>query len=153
MFWETLARRTPTRNVLALLELCLCMGFSHGANRHEAILGPARRDAFMAAEHPVRVLEACVDHRNLPTLGLQRAPPAATGRPAYAPAELWQLSIDGSRSRLRSRRRLAQEPHRKVEVLGLGKQRRPDHQTRADCRQPNLVPLRQRCRSCAPPIW
>ena len=50
------------------------MGFSHGANRHEAILGPERLDASMAAEHPVRVLEAFVDHRTLPTLGLQRAP-------------------------------------------------------------------------------
>jgi hypothetical protein len=37
------------------------MGFLHGANRHEAILFPERLDDSMAAEHPVRFIDAFVD--------------------------------------------------------------------------------------------
>ena len=58
------------------------MGFIHGANRHEEIVFPERLDAYMAAEHPVRFLDAFVDHLNLTMLGFQRTTPAATGRPA-----------------------------------------------------------------------
>lgn len=67
------------------------MGFIHGAPRHEARLFPERLDASMAEDHPVRFLDAVVDHLNLTTLGLQRATPATTGRPAYHPAELFKL--------------------------------------------------------------
>jgi len=58
------------------------MGVIPGANRHEAILFPARRDDSMAAEHPVRLIDAFVDHLHRTTLGFQRATLAATGRPA-----------------------------------------------------------------------
>ena len=95
------------------------MGFIHGVNRHEAILFPERLDDYMAEENLVRFIDAFVDHLNLTTLGCQRATPAATGRPASHPADLLQLSIDGSLSRLRSSRRLAQETHRNVEVMWL----------------------------------
>ena len=74
------------------------MGLIHGANRHEESLFPERLDADIAEEHPVRFLDAFVDHLNLTTLGLQRATPAATGRPAYHPADLLQLYIYGSLS-------------------------------------------------------
>jgi len=95
------------------------MGFIHGTPRHEAILFPARLDDYMAAEHPVRFLDACVDHLELTRLGLQRATPAATGRPASNPTALLQLSLYDDLSRLRSSRRLEQEPHRNVEVRWL----------------------------------
>jgi transposase len=95
------------------------MGFIHGANRHAEILFPERLDASMAEEHPVRFLDAFVDHLNRTTLGFQRATPAATGRPAYDPADLLHLSIDGDLSRLRSSRRLAQATHRNVELMWL----------------------------------
>ena len=93
------------------------MGFIHGANRHEEFLCPERRNDSMAEAHPVRFLAAFVDHLHLTTLGWQRATPAATGRPASDPADLWPLSIDGSLSRLRSRRRLAQATHRHGALL------------------------------------
>jgi transposase len=102
----------------------------------------------MTEEKPVRFLEAFVDHLTLTRLGFQRATPAATGRPADHPADLLQLSIDGSLSRLRSSRRLAQAPHRPGEWLWLFKQRRPDHKTMADLRQNTRRPLRQGCRAC-----
>jgi transposase len=146
MFWETIALLTPTRNCFALSEFCTFMGFIHGANRHEALLFPERLDDSIAAENPVRFLDAFVDHLNLTTLGFQRATPAATGRPAYDPADLLQLYIYGYLYRLRSRRRLEQETHRTVEFMWRLKKLRPDHKTMADFRKNHLQPLRQVCR-------
>ena len=83
------------------------MGFIHGANRHEELRCPERLDDSMAEEHPIRFLDACVDPLILPTLGFQRATPAATGRPAYHPADLVTLSIYGYLDRLQTSRRLA----------------------------------------------
>ena len=124
------------------------MGFIHGANRHEEILFPERLDDYIAAENPVRFIDAFVDHLNLTTLGFQRATPAATGRPAYHPADLLKLYIYGYLYRLRSSRRLEQETHRNVELMWLLKKLRPDHKTIADFRKNNLMPLRQVCREC-----
>jgi transposase len=123
------------------------MGFIHGANRHEESLFPERLNDYIAEENPVRFIDAFVDHLNLTTLGFQRATPAATGRPAYAPADLLKLYIYGYLSRLRSSRRLEQETHRNVELMWLLKKLRPDHKTIADFRKNNLVPLRQICRA------
>jgi transposase len=127
------------------------MGFIHGAHRPEAILVPERLDDSMAAENPVRFLDAFVDHLDLTMLSFQRATPAATGRPAYNPADLLKLSLYGSLSHLRSSRRLAQETHRNGEFMGLLKKLRPDPKTIADCRQHNLQPLRQVCREFT--VW
>jgi transposase len=122
------------------------MGFIHGADRHEAILFPERLDDYIAAENPVRFLDAFVDHLDLTMLGFQRATPATTGRPAYAPADLLKLYMYGYLYRLRSSRRLEQETHRNVELMWLLKKLRPDHKTIADFRKNNLQPLRQVCR-------
>jgi transposase len=129
------------------LELSPFLGCLHGAHRHEALLFPERLDDYSAAEHPVRFREAVVDHLDLTTLGFQRATPAATGRPADAPAELWKLYIDGDLDRRRSSRRLAQATHRTGELRWLFKKWRPDHQTIADVRKHTLAPLRQVCRA------
>jgi transposase len=85
------------------------MGFIHGAHRHEALLFPERLDDYMAAENPVRFLDAFVDHLNLTLLGFQRATPRCHG-PAYDPADLLKLYLYGYLYHLRSSRRLAQEP-------------------------------------------
>src|SRR5215475_9442443 len=122
------------------------MGCIHGAHRHEAIVFPERLDAYIAAENPVRFLEAFVDHLGLTRLGFQRATPTTTGRPAYNPADLLKLYLYGYLYRLRSSRRLEQETHRNVEVLWLLKKLRPDHKTIADFRKHHLKPLRQVCR-------
>jgi transposase len=123
------------------------MGCIHGAHRHEEILFPERLDDSIVAENPVRFLDAFVDHLHLTMLGCQRATPAATGRPVSDPADLLKLYLYGSLYHLRSRRRLEQETHRHVEVMGLLKKLRPDHKTLADCRKHNLQPLRQVCRA------
>lgn len=71
------------------------MGFIHGANRPEESQFPERLDDSITAENPVRFLDAFVDPLNLTTLGFQRATPAATGRPAYHPADLLKLYLYG----------------------------------------------------------
>ena len=71
------------------------MGFIHGANRHEEIQFPERLDDYIPIENPVRCIDAFVDHLNVEALGFQRATPAATGRPAYTPADLLKLYIYG----------------------------------------------------------
>ena len=131
------------------------MGFIHGANRHEEILFPERLNDYIAEENPVRFIDAFVDHLNLTTLGFQRATPAATGRPAYDPADLLKLYIYGYLYRLRSSRRLEQATHRNVELMWLLKKLRPDHKTLADFRKTTLKPLRQVCREftlCCKPL-
>jgi transposase len=95
MFWQTRALLTTTRNFFAIVEFCPCRGFLHGANRHEALLFPARLDDSMAAAHPVRFLDAFVDHLHRTTLGFQRATPAPTGRPASHPAALLKRYMYG----------------------------------------------------------
>jgi transposase len=122
------------------------MGHIQGANRHEEIQFPERLDDYIAVENPVRFIDAFVDDLNLEALGFQRAKPAATGRPAYHPADLLKLYIYGYLYRLRSSRRLEQETHRNVELMWLLKKLRPDHKTIADFRKNNLKPIRQVCR-------
>jgi transposase len=122
------------------------MGFIHGVNRREEILFPERLDDYIVEANPVRFIDAFVDNLNLTTLGFQRATAAATGRPAYHPADLLKLDIYGYLYRLRSSRRLEQETHRNVELIWLLKKLRPDHKTIADFRKNNLAPLRQVCR-------
>jgi transposase len=123
------------------------MSYIHGMNRHEVILFPERLDDYIAEDHPVRFIDALVDELDRAAYGFQRAVPAVTGRPGFAPGALLKLSLYGYLNRLRSRRRLEQATHRHVEVMWLLKKLRPDHKTIADCRTNNLQPLRQVCRT------
>ena len=124
------------------------MGHMQGAKRHDVLLFPERLDDDIAEDNPVRFLDACVDALDLEASGFQRAVPATTGRPGSAPGELLTLYLYGDLSRLRSRRRWEQETHRNVAWLWLLKKLRPAHKPSADCRQNNLQPLRQVCRTC-----
>jgi transposase len=67
------------------------MGHIQGANRYEAIFFPERLDDYIAEDNPVRFLDAFVDELDLEASGFQRAVPAATGRPGYAPGDLLKL--------------------------------------------------------------
>jgi transposase len=123
------------------------MGHIQGANRHDVLLFPERLDDYIAEDNPVRFLDAFVDELDLAACGFQRAVPAATGRPGYAPGDLLKLYLYGYLYRLRSSRRLEQETQRNVELLWLLKKLRPDHKTIANFRKNNLEPLRQVCRT------
>src|SRR5919197_6422301 len=122
------------------------MAHIQGANRHEVIFFPERLADYIGVDNPGRFHDAFVDELDLEASGFQRAVPAATGRPGYAPGDLLKLYMYGYLYRLRSSRRLEQETHRNVELLWLLKKLRPDHKTIADFRKNNLKPLRQVCR-------
>jgi transposase len=123
------------------------MGHIQGVNRREMIFFPERLDDYIAEDHPVRFIDAFVDELDLVACGFQRAVPAATGRPGYAPGDLLKLYLYGYLYRLRLSRRLEQETHHNVDVMWLLKKLRPDHTTIADFRTNNLMPIRQVCRS------
>jgi transposase len=69
------------------------MGHIQGANRHAVICFPERLDDYLAEDNPVRFRAACVDALDLEASGCQRAVPAATGRPGYAPGDRLKLSL------------------------------------------------------------
>jgi transposase len=123
------------------------MGHIQGANRHEEIEFPQRLDDYIAADNPVRFIDAFVDELDLEALGFRHVVAAATGRPSYQPGDLLKLYIYGYLYRLRSSRRLEQETQRNVELMWLLKKLRPDHKTIANFRRDHLKPLREVCRT------
>src|SRR5215203_5463676 len=90
-----------------------------GHDRSQTLLLPESLDDSVAAENPVRFIEAFVDSLDLAAAGLARVQPKATGRPGYAPADLLKLYIYGYLNRTRSSRRLEAETHRNIEVIWL----------------------------------
>jgi transposase len=123
------------------------MGHIQGANRHEAIEFPQRLDDYIAADNPVRFIDAFVEELALEALGFRHVVAAATGRPSYQPGNLLKLYIYGYLYRLRSSRRLEQETQRNVELMWLLKKLRPDHTTIANFRRAHLKPRREVCRT------
>ena len=113
-----------------------------GVDRTQPSFFPETLDEYVAADHPVRVIDAFVATLDLGALGFARATPAATGRPGYAPGALLGLYLYGYLNRVRSSRRLEQETHRNVEVMWLLGQLRPDHKTIADFRRDHPEALR-----------
>ncbi len=64
------------------------MGYIAGTERSEVLLFPEALDDYITPENPVRFIDAFISSLDLGKLGFTRATPAATGRPAYAPADL-----------------------------------------------------------------
>src|SRR5690242_14811533 len=108
-----------------------------GHDRSQTLLLPESLDDYVAAENPVRFIEAFVDSLDLAAAGFARVQPKATGRPGYAPADLLKLYIYGYLNRTRSSRRLEAETHRNIEVIWLLRHLRPDYKTIADFRRIN----------------
>jgi transposase len=103
---------------------------------------PERLEDYVAAENPVRFLDAFVGSLALHALGFAKAQCAATGRPPYDPAALLKLYLYGYLHRIRSSRLLETECQRNVEVIWLLGKLTPDFKTIADFRKDNLKPLR-----------
>jgi transposase len=108
-------------------------------------LFPECLDDWIDEDNPVRVIDAFVDSIELGELGFDGVVPEATGRPAYHPAVLLKLYIDGYLNRVQSSRRLEREAGRNVEVMWLMGRRVPDHKTIADFRKDNGGAIRQVC--------
>jgi transposase len=118
------------------------MNHRPGLDRSQTLLFPERLEDYIAAENPVRFLDAFVGSLDLHALGFARAICARTGRPPYAPAALLKLYLYGYLHRVRSSRLLEAECHRNVEVLWLLGKLAPDFKTIADFRKDNLKPLK-----------
>ncbi len=67
------------------------MPFIFGTNREDVLLLPEALDDYITPENPGRFIDAFVASLDLEEHGFVRAQPAATGRPAYAPADLLKL--------------------------------------------------------------
>src|SRR5476649_51168 len=112
-----------------------------GLDRSQTLLFPERPEDYIAAENPVRFLDAFVAKQDLSGLGFTKARCADTGRPPYDPAMLLKLYLYGYLHRVRSSRLLEAECHRNVEVIWLTGKQTPDFKTIADFRKDNLKPL------------
>jgi len=113
-----------------------------GLDRSQTLLFPERLEDYIAAENPVRFLDAFAANLDLHTLGFDKAQCAGTGRPPYDPAALLKLYLYGYLHRVRSSRSLEAECHRNVEVIWLLGKLTPDFKTIADFRKDNLKPLK-----------
>ena len=77
-----------------------------GVDREQTMLLPETLEDYIAADHPVRLIDAFIDGLNLSQCGFARTEPAATGRPPYAPGDLLKLYLWGYLNQTRSSRRL-----------------------------------------------
>ena len=113
------------------------MAYIEGHARNQTLLLPASVEDYVAADNPVRFIDAFVDDLDLGGSGFQRARPKATGRPGYDPADMLKLYLYGYLNRVRSSRRLAMEATRNLELIWLLRGVRPDFRTIADFRREN----------------
>ena len=117
------------------------MNHRSGLDRTQTLLFPERLEDYVAADNPVRFLDAFVASLDLHVLQFAKAKCANTGRPPYDPAVLLKLYLYGYLHRVRSSRMLEAEAHRNVEVIWLLGKLTPDFKTIADFRKDNLKPL------------
>ena len=78
------------------------MHYIPGADREQAVLFPEVIDDYIAADNPVRLLDAFVAKLDLQALGFAHAQTASTGRPPYDPGDLLRLYLYGYLNRVRS---------------------------------------------------
>ena len=112
------------------------MKYIKGQNRSQTSLFPVSLDDAVAAENEVRLIDAFVDHLNLPEFGF-KVDHTENGRPAYHPADLLKLYIYGYLNKVRSSRDLEKECGRNIEVMWLLKCLKPDHNTISNFRRDN----------------
>ena len=91
--------------------------FVEGEDRRQGVLLPEHLDGFVAEENQVRVIEAFVEELDLAALGFDGITPASTGRPSYHPSVLLKIYVYGYINQIASRRRLAREARRNVELM------------------------------------
>jgi len=118
-----------------------------GENRHQTSLLPASLEDFVAADHPVRVIDALVNKLDLASMGFSKAVTKDTGRKPYDPADLLKLYVYGYLNQVSTSRRLERECQRNLEVLWLLGRLTPDFKTIADFRKDNGEAIRQCCRA------
>lgn len=123
------------------------MSYIRGEDRGQAALLPAAIEDYVAADAPVRVIDAFVDGLDIRKLEFGRSEPASTGRPPYDPRDLLKLYVYGYLNEVRSSRRLERECRRNVEVMWLLRRLAPDFKTIADFRRDNGAAIVGACRA------
>ena len=113
------------------------MAYIEGHARDQGLLLPASVEDYVAADSPVRFVDAFVDDLDLGEAGFHRSRPKATGRPGYDPGDMLKLYLYGYLNRMRSSRRLEAEATRNLELIWLLRGLRPDYKTIADFRRDN----------------
>jgi transposase len=116
-----------------------------GLARTQTALLPLSVEDFVGADTLPRVIDAYVNGQNLQALGFTGCVPANTGRPGYAPDDLFKLYLYGYINRIRSSRLLETECKRNVEVMWLVGQLTPDHKSIAEFRRINLKAVQNAC--------
>ncbi len=118
-----------------------------GQSRHQATLFPEVLDEVVAADDPVRVIDAFVETLDLASLGFAKVAAEVTGRPPYAPGDLLKLYVYGYLNRVRSSRRLEAEAGRNVQVMWLINRLTPSFKTIADFRKEHARAIVGVCRA------
>jgi transposase len=117
-----------------------------GMDRNQLTLMPEAVEDYIAAENPVRFLDAFVENLDLKELGFQRIETEECGRPPYHSGDLLRLFIYGYLNRIRSSRLLEKEAQCNLELMWLLKRLTPDFKTIADFRRDNGQAIRAVCR-------
>jgi transposase len=118
------------------------MNYIAGNDRAEVLLLPEALEDYIAAENPVRFIEAFVARLDLGKEGFAKAQLNETGRPPYDPGDLLRLYLYGYLNRVRSSRGLEREAGRNLEVIWLLRKLRPDFKTIADFRRDNAAGIK-----------
>jgi transposase len=122
------------------------MNYIAGSDRSEVLLLPEALEDYLAAENPVRFIDAFVGQLDLVQAGFTKAQLNETGRPPYDPGDLLRLYLYGYLNRVRSSRGLEREAARNLEVIWLLRKLRPDFKTIADFRRDNGKGIKSVCR-------
>jgi len=105
---------------------------------------PPCLDDYVAADNPVRAIDAYVDSLDLGAMGFRHAEMhSGSGQPPFDPALLLKLYMYGYQNRIHSSRRLEAATRCNVEVMWLCQNARPSYKTIADFRKDNLKALKQ----------
>jgi len=116
------------------------MAHIFGFERSQLLLLPETVDDYVGSDNPVRFIDAFVDQLDLAAAGFIRVAPKATGRPGYAPGDLFDVPRDGAMGLvwwLKSRTVTALGP----EHAGVG-QPAYDRVTRREWANPYARPVR-----------
>jgi len=118
-----------------------------GESRYQRLLMAPSLDEIVAAEHPVRVIDAFVATLDLRSLKFGKVEAESTGRPPYHPGDLLKLYIYGYLNQMRSSRRLERECVRNVELHWLVNRITPAFKSIADFRRDHAAAITGVCRA------
>jgi transposase len=140
-------RTSQIRKAASKNDAAFFMSFVRGEDRGQPALLPAAIEDYVAANAPVRVIDAFADELDVRELEFGRSVSAITGRSPYDPRDLLKLYLYGYLIEVRSSRRLQRECSRNVVVTWLLRRLAPDFKTIADFRRDNGAAIVGACRA------